>query len=144
MHTVDIGQCLCCFLAGFPECRAPLFRLPWVVPQNLLLIPSVFCSRSSDSSLLLLSSTSYFCCFRNPSDLQSSSLFWAGRRLHSSEPENWLTSMRHALPFIRFQGSPGSPGSIGLILGPYHGATTPEILHPFPSIWTDYFTRMND
>ena len=83
--------------------------------------------------------------------LQNSSFFRAGRRLLSSEPKAWLVSMRHAPPFIRFQGSPGSPtgspgspGSLagtGLILELYHGTIIPEILHSF-SIYLDVLTGL--
>ena len=66
--------------------------------------------------------------------------------------------MRHAPPFIRFQGSPGSPGSPtgnpgspgsptgnpgspGLILVPYHGTIILEILHSL-SIYLDVLTGL--
>ena len=50
--------------------------------------------------------------------------------------------MRHAPPFIRFQGSPGSPGSpgTGLILELYHETIIPEILHS--SIYLDVLTGL--
>ena len=65
--------------------------------------------------------------------------------------------MRHVPPFIRFQGSPGSPtgspgsptgspgspGSLagtGLILELYHGTIIPEILHS--SIYLDVLTGL--
>ena len=68
--------------------------------------------------------------------------------------------MRHAPPFIRFQGSPGNPGSpgsptgilgspgspvnsagTGLILELYHGTIIPEILHSL-SIYLDVLTGL--
>ena len=98
----------------------------------------------SAPSRLLLSSAAlvfFFLLLRN------SSFFRAGRRLLSSEPKAWLVSMRHAPPFIRFQGSPGSPGSpvnsagTGLILELYHGTIIPEILLSL-SIYLDVLTGL--
>jgi len=109
-----------------PECCSPKFRLPWVVLQNLLLIPSVFCSLSSASSLLLLSS-----------DLQNSSsepedvftlLSQKADCTLLSQKTDWLGCamrcllyvfrvvrvVRQAIRVVRVirQGSQGSPGSL--------------------------------
>ena len=54
--------------------------------------------------------------------------------------------MRHAPPFIRFQGSPGSlgsPGSSGLILVSYHGTIIPEILHSLSVVKVDFWGPRN-
>jgi len=171
--TVYISQCLCCFLAGFPECCAPKSPPPLSCSSEL----------ASYTFSILLPLVCFFLLLLSSSSRQ---IF---ETLFSSEPEDvftllsqkldWLACATHHLLYVfrlvrvvrvYSPGSPGNPGSpdspgslagIGLILGPYHGTTTPEILHPFPSIWTylpdwcelrhlgrlsrtDYITRMVD
>ena len=134
----------------------------------------LYLQSSAPSRLLLSSAALVFFCFRTLLSSEPDDVFTL-----LSQKLDWLACATHHLLYVfrlvrvvrvYSPGSPGNPGSpdspgslagIGLILGPYHGTTTPEILHPFPSIWTylpdwcelrhlgrlsrtDYITRMVD
>ena len=130
--TVHIGRCLCCFKLASQNAARQNLRLPELFFRTCFL----YLQYSAPSRLLLSSAALVFFLLL----LQNSSFFRAGRRLLSSEPKAWLVSMRHAPPFIRFQGSPGSPGT-GLILELYHGTIIPEILLSL-SIYLDVLTGL--